>query len=83
MAFILAFFGALRVGKLVSPPKSVSGGLDASDVSLQGESVTLLILKSKTDQLGTGIKVVLGSVPGLAVCPVKVIREWSVFTAYR
>lgn len=77
-AFVVAFFGALRVGELVSPSKSVMGGLDVYDVLGHGESVTLLVRKSKTDPFGKGVRVVLGSVPGLALCPVTLLREWSV-----
>lgn len=35
MAFVVAFFRVLRVAELVSPSKSVTGGLDVSDVSGQ------------------------------------------------
>lgn len=66
------------MGKLVSPSKSVTGGLNVSDVLRQGESVTLLVRKSKTDPFGKGTRVVLGSVPRLALCPVTVLQEWSV-----
>lgn len=64
---MLAFFGALRVGELVSPSKLVVGGLDISYVSIQGDAVTLLICKLKTDLLGKGT-------PGLFV---SFVQNWG------
>lgn len=75
-AFVLAFFRALQVGELVNLSKLVVGGLDVSDVSVRGDTGTLLIRKSKTDPIGKGARVVLGWVACLALCPVRVIREW-------
>lgn len=66
------------MGELVSPSKSVAGGLEVSEVVGHGDSVTLVIRKSKTDQLSKGTKDVLGRVPGLGLCPLGVLREGSV-----
>ncbi|KAM9324593.1 uncharacterized protein PAF06_000660 [Gastrophryne carolinensis] len=51
-AFSLAFFGALRVGELVSSNKRVPGGLGFDDTVTSDEGVVLRIRRSKTDQRG-------------------------------
>lgn len=54
----------------------MAGALDVSDVSVRRDTATLLVRKSKSNQMGRGARVVLGAVEGLALCPVAVIREW-------
>lgn len=75
-AFILAFFGAFRIGELVCRSKRGGGGLDWADVVLRGEVVSLFIRRSKTDQGGKGAWVTLGEVRGSPLCPVRAVREW-------
>lgn len=48
-AFVLAFFGALRIGELVAVNKASTAPLGYSDVVLGDGSVSLLIRRSKTD----------------------------------
>lgn len=43
-AFVSYFYGALRVGELVSKSKAAQGGLSAADVRCDGSSVVLFIL---------------------------------------
>lgn len=75
-AFVVAFFGALRIGELVSPAKRTPGGLDVGDVRVHEDCVTLWIRRSKTDQVGRGAQVVLGRVAGMSLCPVLVVSAW-------
>lgn len=89
-AFSLAFFGAFRIGELVSSSKRVQGGILAQDVVCRENSVQLLLRRSKTDQLGKDAQVQLFSLPGSPVCPVGAVSEffggspsfgWVIFVA--
>ncbi|KAM3928101.1 uncharacterized protein RB166_006232 [Leptodactylus fuscus] len=53
-ACCLAFFGALRVGELVSPSRNKLGGLLNGDVVVSGGVLRVRIRRSKTDVLGQG-----------------------------
>ncbi|CAN2390367.1 hypothetical protein PRIEUP_LOCUS403, partial [Pristimantis euphronides] len=75
LAFSWAFFGALRVGELVSPSKIREGGIRREDVQVEGNSVEFWIRRSKTDQEGKGKRVVLGAVKGTWMCPVATWRR--------
>lgn len=66
-AFSLAFFGAFRVGELVSPSKRVVGDFRFQDVGVAEDRVVLWLRKSKTDQRG----VELFPLSGSEVCPYK------------
>lgn len=72
----IGLFGAKWVGELVNPSKRVAGGLAYLDVVAWGDTVTLIIQKSKTDQMGQGTKVELGRVLGRSLCPISVVRDW-------
>ena len=74
--FSVAFFGAFRVGELVSPSKRVPGGLLVNDVHLAEGKVVFRLKRSKTDQGGKGVGVSLYSLPGSEACPVGVVREF-------
>lgn len=75
-AFVLAFYGALRVGELVSQTTSQPGGLLEEDVVLVDGEVQVCIRSSKTDQLGRGAWLSLFSLPGCSSCPVQATREY-------
>ncbi|XP_073517135.1 uncharacterized protein [Phyllobates terribilis] len=77
LAFSLAFFGALRLGELVSPSRFVSGGLLKDDVDLYSDRVEVFIRFSKTDQFRKGCKVVLFAVAGSDMCPVRCLSEFG------
>lgn len=70
-AFALAFYGALRVGELVSS-KVAHGGI----VSCDGVSVRLFIRCSKTDQAGRKAYAELLWIPGSIICPVAVVVDY-------
>lgn len=74
--FSIAFFGAFRVGELVSPAKQVAGGLKMQDVEVKRDRVLLKLGRSKTDQAGKGVKVQLFRLPGSGICPVQVVEEF-------
>ncbi|XP_041435902.1 uncharacterized protein LOC121399387 isoform X2 [Xenopus laevis] len=69
-AFALAFFGAFRVGELVSKSKSSQDGLLLQDVKVFDDNITVRLRKSKTDSLGKGKDIVLFTVDGGVACPV-------------
>ncbi|XP_073481634.1 integrase/recombinase xerD homolog [Aquarana catesbeiana] len=79
VAFLLAFFGAFRIGELVSPSKRVQGGLSYQDVKCETEVLQLYLRKSKTDQLGRGRIVRVYPVVGSLLCPVGAVREFLGF----
>lgn len=76
VSFLLAFFGAFRIGELVSPSKKVQGGLSYQDVRCEAEVLELHLRKSKTDQLGRGKMVRVYPVMGSQLCPVGAVREF-------
>ncbi|KAM4026762.1 uncharacterized protein ACNLHF_022612 [Anomaloglossus baeobatrachus] len=57
-SFALAFFGALRIGELVSSSKGTQGGLWHDDVILTNLGLRIRIRKSKTDQSGAAKPVI-------------------------
>ncbi|XP_069810646.1 integrase/recombinase xerD homolog [Dendropsophus ebraccatus] len=75
-AFALAFFGAFRVGELVSHSCVASGGLQFGDVSVGVDCVSCFLRRSKTDQSGKGKRIVLYAVPGAAACPVRCVQQF-------
>lgn len=74
-AFSLAFFGAFRIGELVSPTRGTAGGILAKDVRSHRDKVCLRLRRSKTDQSGKGVDVWLFALPGSTVCPVRAVEE--------
>lgn len=78
-AFSLAFFGALRIGELVSKNKRGDGGLLFSEVQIAEDSIQLRISRSKTDQLGRGVYVTLFKVLPETVCPVLAVQRFAQF----
>lgn len=75
-AFILAFFGAFRIGELVSPSKKVVGGLKLDDVPCSEQSVLICITHSKNDQEGKGVRVELLRGQDPQLCPVTALRQF-------
>lgn len=76
LAFSLKFFGALRLGELVSPGKVKVGGLLKGDVDLFPDRLVFSLRWSKTDQEGRGRRVTLIEVPGSTMCPVRCLRNF-------
>lgn len=50
--FCLPFFAALRIGKLVSPSRALTGWLTINDMVLANDVLRLRICHSKTDPFG-------------------------------
>ena len=80
-AAVIAFFGAMRISELVALSKTdVSGrALQWGDVSLQKGRVICCIRRSKTDQLGKGRQVALGTCSVRKICPVRAIGRFMHF----
>ncbi|XP_075129530.1 uncharacterized protein LOC142203010 [Leptodactylus fuscus] len=76
-AFSLAFFGALRLGELVSTAKP--GGVLLEDVDLYEYRVEFRLRRSKTVRKGKGLMIRLFAIAGCAVCPVLCLREYLSF----
>ncbi|OCT65947.1 hypothetical protein XELAEV_18042201mg [Xenopus laevis] len=74
-AFSLAFFGAFRIGELVSPSRTKPGGLNIRDVKILGQSVSLNIRYSKTDKSTKGKHSLLTAIGGNC-CPVKLTTQY-------
>lgn len=70
LAFPLAFFGAFRISELVSPSRCRVGGLLFEDVRANPGVLMCWLPRSKTDQEGKGVSLVLRELRGSAVCPV-------------
>lgn len=71
LAFSLAFYGAFRLGELVSPSKKVGGGLLVQDIASTEQMLRVKLRKSKTDQLGRGTYISLFCFPECISCPVR------------
>ncbi|XP_073421270.1 uncharacterized protein, partial [Dendrobates tinctorius] len=77
LAFSLAFFGAFRLGELVSPSRFKKGGLLRQDVDVFGDRLEIILHSSKTDRGGRGCKLVLFEVSGSPLCPVSCMRNFG------
>ncbi|XP_073435627.1 uncharacterized protein [Dendrobates tinctorius] len=77
LAFSLAFFGAFRLGELVSPCRFKKGGLLRQDVDVFGDRLEIILRSSKMDRDGRGCKVVLFEVSGSPLCPVSCMRNFG------
>lgn len=77
-AALIAFFGAFRVGELVTRSKADSSGraLQMDDVRLGSSSVQFTLRFSKTDQRGKGALFSLGVCDDMALCPVLAVRQY-------
>lgn len=77
-ASLIAFFGALRISKLVASSKSDLSGkaFDRDDVSVSSDQVHILIRSSKTDQSGKGRSLVLNTCDIAELCPVKALTQF-------
>ncbi|XP_075705275.1 uncharacterized protein LOC142728910 [Rhinoderma darwinii] len=73
-AFMLSFFGALRISELVSPSRMRVAGLLREDVVLLPDSIRLRVSRSKTDLYGQGAWLSIFSLPS-SLCPVDVITR--------
>ncbi|KAM3923091.1 integrase/recombinase xerD homolog [Leptodactylus fuscus] len=74
-AFSLAFFGAFRLGELVSGSRSQPGGLFWEDVDVYEDRVDVQLRRSKTDQEAKGCRC-LFEVPRCCMCPVLCTRTF-------
>ncbi|XP_071980338.1 uncharacterized protein [Engystomops pustulosus] len=70
VVFSWAFFGAFRVGELVSPRKSSPGGIQVHHVVMGMDELRITLVGSKTDKLGKGFLVSLRRLEVQLVCPV-------------
>lgn len=80
-AFLLAFFGFLRIGEFTCPKKigsfpRVLSVLDVRVVDSKPKVLEVTIRYSKTDQLGSAVKLVLEGSTYLHLCPVKAMHEY-------
>lgn len=75
-AFSLAFYGAFRIGELVSPSRRLAGGPLQQAVRVGDNRVCLRLRRSKADQRGRGVNVLLFALQGSRVCPVEAVREF-------
>lgn len=75
-AFALAFYGAFRLSELVSPNRHTQGGVGVGEVCCSDQKVVVWVRKSKTDQLGRGVEVVLHRLAGCVSCPVGAVSEF-------
>ncbi|KAM4045407.1 uncharacterized protein ACNLHF_009237 [Anomaloglossus baeobatrachus] len=76
LAFSWAFFGATRIGELVSPASSRAGGVLGEDTVVSGDTVEFWIRRSKTDQFGRGRRVTLWALAGSPMCPVSCFKRY-------
>jgi len=79
-AFLLAFFGFLRVGELASTKhQDISRLIALNDISFASHTVTLRIRYSKTDQLGNAFYINIQGSSNMELCPVKALLSYLNF----
>ncbi|XP_040283796.1 uncharacterized protein LOC120997666 isoform X1 [Bufo bufo] len=76
VAFVVTFFGALRVGELAAANKKSFSPLEVSDINLYNNSVGIFIKKSKTDQFAKGSWIRLAMLTESPLCPVKTVSDY-------
>lgn len=79
-AFLLAFFGFLRVGEFTTTSKKGNWDkiLSLQDITIRNDlsAVEVHIRSSKTDQRGVGTTLQIGVVPNQGICPVASMSEY-------
>jgi hypothetical protein len=77
-AFLLSFFGFLRVGEFASPSKSADTSrlISVTDMSFINGALELVIRYSKTDQRGISVLLVFQRAFNPRFCPVVAISEF-------
>jgi site-specific recombinase XerD len=65
---LLGFAGAFRRSELV--------GLDVADCVFGKDGLTVILLRSKTDQIGTGRKIGIPYGSNPETCPLRVLQSW-------
>lgn len=75
-AFMLAFFGFLRVGELVGHKHQPDRTLQVNDISVNHHHIILFIRYSKTDQIGKGNTLLISASRNPLLCPVRAITQF-------
>ncbi|XP_075037457.1 uncharacterized protein LOC142098515 [Mixophyes fleayi] len=77
-AFVMLYFGALRVSELVASSRTFPlSGMLGQHVIISSSSVCCKVRKSKSDQLGRGRWVTLVPRVGCSVCPIVLISQFA------
>ncbi|XP_066450539.1 uncharacterized protein [Eleutherodactylus coqui] len=76
-AFLLAYFGALRMGEFLSLARTSLSPLLCSDVSDHGNFIKVLLRHTKTDRSGKGVWIRLFANECADLCPVKAYQTFS------
>lgn len=74
-AFSVAYHGLLRIGELASGGCS-NHVISVSDVSFSSFGMKICIPSSKTDQIGTGYKILLQPHPDPNICPAQLTKNF-------
>ena len=76
-AFLIAYFGFLRVGEFTLKPQINSANIIAlSDVQQVSGKVHLRIRVSKADQSGRGEVLIISQNPDVQICPVRAMAQY-------
>lgn len=85
-AFLLAFFGFLRVGEFTAPSKNDDGAhaLSANDISLKfPDAMDVKIRSSKTDQRGNSTTLAFEMGSDKLICPITAMHEYLSVRPFR
>ncbi|OCT89226.1 hypothetical protein XELAEV_18017844mg [Xenopus laevis] len=77
LLLVFSFFAALRVSESISSNKKKTGGLDVSDVVLVQDKLRIILKKSKTDPMGKGTLIWLGSFWVESLCPMATFLKFT------
>nr|XP_056703111.1 integrase/recombinase xerD homolog [Euleptes europaea] len=77
-AFSLAFFGAFRLSELVAQSRHdlTSRALLLGDICLHNSTLTIVVRRSKTDQVGKGMSVRLHKATTVRPCPIRALKRF-------
>ena len=70
------FFGFLRAGEVGVSNGNSNHVISVENVASINDCFHLLLKSSKTDQLGSGSKIVIGPQHGIEICPVKLLTSY-------
>jgi integrase len=77
-AFLVAFFGFLRIGELAADSNVINNGhiIGIHDVAIKGNHMNLTIRSSKTDQKGDSTTLKFERVTSGGLCPVRAMERF-------
>lgn len=81
-AFVLAFFGAMRISELLPKNKGSSLDLLKHHVLVYRSGINICIPSSKTDSAGKGVWISLYSCGDVEICPLRIVNDYMLIRSF-